>query len=70
MICTRFEEHVCSYVELSSMKVNQFFLKMTTRGEISLWDIAHKITFFQSLTRSIFLKRLLLRTLYVNIVKL
>ena len=47
-----------------------FFLKMTTRGEISLWDIAHKITFFQSLTRSIFLKRLLLRTLYVNIVKL
>ena len=52
------------------MKVNQFFLKMTTRGEISLWDIAHKITFFQSLTRSIFLKRLLLRTLYVNIVKL
>ena len=31
------------------MKVEQFFLKMTTRGEISLRDIAHKITFFQSL---------------------
>ena len=40
---------------------------MTTRGEISLRDIAHKITFFQSLARFICLKRLLLRTLDVNI---
>ena len=41
------------------MKADQFFLKMTTRGEISLRDIAHKITFFQSLARFICLKRLL-----------
>ena len=27
MICTRFEVYVCSYVELSSMKVDQFFPK-------------------------------------------
>ena len=45
------------------MKVDQFFLKMTTRGEISLRDIAHQITFFQSLECFIFLKHLLLRTL-------
>ena len=64
IICTQFEVCVCSYVEWSSMKVDQFFLKMTTRGEISLRDIAYKITFFQSL------KRLLLRTLDVNITKL
>ena len=44
------------------MKVDQFFLKVTTRGKISLRDIAHKITFFQSLARFISLKRLLLRT--------
>ena len=47
-----------------------FFLKMTTRGKISLRDIAHKITFFQSLARFICLKRLLFRTLDVNIAKL
>ena len=40
------------------------------RYEISLRDIAHKITFFQSLARFIFLKHLLLRTLDVNIAKL
>ena len=33
-------------------------------------DIAHKITFFQSLACFIFLKYLLLRTLDVNIAKL
>ena len=50
MICSRFEVYVGSYVEKSSMKVDQFiFLKTTTRGKISLRDIAHKITFFQSL---------------------
>ena len=54
----------------SSMKIDQFFLKVTTRGEISLRDIAHKITFFQSLACFIFLKHSLLRTLDVNIVKL
>ena len=47
-----------------------FFQKMTTRGEISLRDIAHKITFFHSLICFICLKRLLLRTLDVNIAKL
>ena len=52
------------------MKVDQFFLKMTTRGKISLWDITHKITFFQNLARFICLKRLLFRTLDVNIAKL
>ena len=53
------------------MKVDQFFFIMTTtRGEISLRDIAHKITFFQSLARFICAKRLLLRTLDVNIAKL
>ena len=52
------------------MKVDQFFLKMTARGEISLRDIAHKIKFFQSLECFIFLKHLLLRTLDVNIAKL
>ena len=52
------------------MKVDQFFLNMTTRGEISLRDIAHKITFFQRLARFICLKRLLFRTLDVNIAKL
>ena len=36
------------------MKIDQFFLKVTTRGEISLRDIAHKITFFQSLACFIF----------------
>ena len=40
------------------------------RGKISLRDIAHKITFFQSLACFICLKRLLLRTLDVNIAKL
>ena len=54
----------------SSMKIDQFFLKVTTRGEISLRDIAHKITFFQSLACFIFLKHSLLRTLDVNIAKL
>ena len=54
----------------SSMKIDQFFLKVTTRGEISLRDIAHKITFFQSLACFIFLKHLLLRALDVNIAKL
>ena len=52
------------------MKVDQFFLKMTTKGEISLLDIAHKITFFQSRACFIFLKHLLLRTSDVNITKL
>ena len=53
------------------MKVDQFFIIMTTtRGEISLRDIAHKITFSQSLARFICLKRLLLRTLDVSIAKL
>ena len=47
-----------------------FFKKMTTRGDISLRDITHKITFFQSLARFICLKHLLLRTLDVNIAKL
>ena len=47
-----------------------FFLKMTSRGEISLRDIAHKITFFQSRACFIFLKHLLLRTLDANITKL
>ena len=47
-----------------------FFLKMTTRGEISLRDIAHRVTFFQSLACFIFLKRFLLRTLDVNLAKL
>ena len=47
-----------------------FFLKMTTRGKISLRDITHKITFFQNLARFICLKRLLFRTLDVNISKL
>ena len=36
---------------------------MTNRGEISLRDIAHKITFFQSLACFIFPQHLLLRTL-------
>ena len=36
---------------------------MTSRGEISLRDIAHKITFFQSLACFIFPQHLLLRTL-------
>ena len=53
------------------MKVDQFFfLKMTTKGEIPLRDIAHKITFFQSLSCFIFLKHLLLRIFNVNIAKL
>ena len=47
-----------------------FFQKMKTTGEISLRDIVHKITFFQSLARFICLKRLLLRKLDVNIAKL
>ena len=47
-----------------------FFQKMTTRGEISLRYIAHKITFFQSRACFICLKHLLLRTLDVNIAKL
>ena len=38
--------------------------------EISLRDISHRITFFQSLARFICLKRLLLRILDVNIAKL
>ena len=43
---------------------------MTTRGEISPRDIAHKVTFFEILACFICLKRLLLRTLDVNIAKL
>ena len=39
---------------------------MTTRGQISLRDIAHKITFFQNLTYFICLKHLMLRTLDLN----
>ena len=46
------------------------FLKMTTRGEIYLRNIAHKITFFPSRACFICLKHLLLRTLDVNIAKL
>ena len=38
---------------------------MTTRGEISLRDIARKITFLQSLARFFCLKHLLSRTLDV-----
>ena len=43
---------------------------MATRGEISLRDIAHEMTFFQSFTCFIFLKHLLSRTFDVNIAKL
>ena len=48
----------------------RYMFVVTTRGEISLRDIAHKITFFHILTCFICLKRLLLRTLDVNIAKL
>ena len=47
-----------------------FFKKMTTRGEISLRDIAYKVTFFKILASFICLKHLLMRTLDVNIAKL
>ena len=54
------------------MKVDQFFffIKTTTRGEISLRYIAHKITFFQSLASFICVQRLLLRALDASIAKL
>ena len=65
-----FEVYVCSYVELLSMKVDRLFLKDDNQRRDFTSDIAHKITFSQSFVRSNFLKRLLLRTLDVNIVKL
>ena len=52
------------------MKVDQFFLKDDNQRRDFTSDIAHKITFSQSFARSICLKRLFLRTLDVNIIKL
>ena len=46
-----------------------FFKKMTTRGEVSLRDITHKITFFQSLTRFIYLKYLFQGFLSFSLIK-
>ena len=52
------------------MNVDQiFFLKDDNQRRDFFRDIAHKITFFQSLPCFIFLKHLLLRTLVVNIAK-
>ena len=47
MIYTRFEVYVCSYVELSSMKVDQFFSKMTTKNfSIFLFSFFNNFSIF------------------------